>query len=119
MAIVLVAPFARCRRSEQDEPILQPDVDATIRAAIAQQNHDILDSAAAAYTVTRKYDAAQQLLESSLDLRARTTGDRSAAYAEGLVKLGALSAHRGKLEDALDFYTPGRCSRHCRRRYRP
>jgi TonB family protein len=105
VAIALVAPFAALQAQDKTDPTLQPDVDATIRAATAQQNHDILDRAAASYTVTRKYDTAQQLLEKSLDLRARTTGDRSAAYAEGLVKLGALSAHRGKMEDALDFYS--------------
>jgi TonB family protein len=80
-------------------------VEATIRAAIEQQNHDILDAAAAAYANTRKYDAAQQLLESSLTIRAKTSGEGSSTYAAGLVKLGDLSARRGKADDAVDFYT--------------
>lgn len=85
--------------------MIQPAVEATIRAAIAQQNHEILDSAAAAYVTSHKYDAAQQLLENSLTIRAETSGDHSSAYAIGLMKLGDLSARRGKLEDAMAFYT--------------
>jgi TonB family protein len=79
-------------------------VEATIRAAIDQQNHEILDAAAAAYTTSHKYDAAQELLQSSLTIRAQTSGDRSSAYAVGLMKLGDLSARRGKTDDAVDFY---------------
>jgi TonB family protein len=45
------------------------------------------------------------LLENSLTIRAQTSGDRSSAYAIGLMKLGDLSAKRGKTDDAVAFYT--------------
>jgi len=105
VAIGLVAPFAALQAQDKPDAAIQPDVEATIRAAIAQQNHDILDAAAAAYTSAYKYDAAQALLESSLTIRANTSGDRSSAYAAGLMKLGDLSGRRGKSADATDFYT--------------
>ena len=105
LAIALVAPFAALQAQEKPDPVIQSNVEATIRAAIEQQNHDILDAAAAAYTNTRKYDAAQQLLENSLTIRAKTAGDQSSAYAAGLMKLGDLAAKRGNGRDAVDFYT--------------
>ena len=105
VAVALVAPFAALQAQDKPDTTIQPAIDATVKAAIAQQNHEILDSAAAAYTSARKYDAAQELLENSLTLRATTSGDHSAAYAQGLIKLGALSARRGKVDDAVDFYT--------------
>jgi len=105
LAVALVAPFAALQAQDKPDPVIQPAVDATIRSAVEQQNHEILDSAAAAYVTTRKYDAAQQLLENSLAIRARTSGDHSSAYAAGLIKLGDLSAKRGKVDDAVAFYT--------------
>jgi TonB family protein len=105
LAVVLVAPFAALQAQDKPDAAIQPAVEATIRAAIEQQNHEILDAAAAAYVTSHKYDAAQQLLENSLTIRAQTSGDRSSAYATGLMKLGDLSAKRGKVNDALDFYT--------------
>jgi TonB family protein len=105
LAIAIVAPFAALQAQDKPDAVIQPAVDATIRAAIAQQNHEVLDATAAVYANSQKYDAAQQLLESSLTLRAKASGDRSSGYATGLIKLGDLSARRGKGDDALDFYT--------------
>jgi TonB family protein len=105
LAVALVAPFAALEAQDKPDETIQPDVQATIQAAIAQQNHEILDAAAAAYANSRKYDAAQQLLENSLTLRAKTAGEHSSAYAVGLMKLGDLSIRRGNSDDALDFYT--------------
>jgi TonB family protein len=105
LAIALVAPFAALQAQDKPDAAIQPAVESTIRAAIDQQNHEILDAAAAAFVASHKYDAAQQLLESSLTIRAQTSGDRSSAYAIGLMKLGDLSAKRGKGEDAVAFYT--------------
>ena len=104
LAVALVAPFAALQAQDKPDPAIQPAVDATIRAAVGQQNHEILDSAAAAYVTTRKYDAAQQLLENSLTIRAQTSGDHSSTYAAGLMKLGDLAAKRGKVDDAVAFY---------------
>src|ERR1700691_3145507 len=103
LAVALVAPFAALQAQDKPDAVIQPAVEATIRAAIDQQNHEILDSAAAAYVKSHKYDAAQELLESSLSIRAQTSGEHSSAYAAGLMKLGDLSAKRGKTADAVDF----------------
>ncbi len=105
LAVALVAPFAALQAQEKPDAVIEPAVEATIRAAIEQQNHDILDAAAATYANTHKYDVAQQLLESSLTIRAKTSGQQSSTYAAGLVKLGDLSARRGKADEAVDFYT--------------
>ncbi len=102
-AIVLVAPFAAVRAQEQKT--VPPELDATIIAANSQKNHEILERAAAAYANLMKYDVAQTLLEKALVIRAQTSGERSVAYAVGLVKLGDLSAKRGQASEALDFYT--------------
>jgi TonB family protein len=103
LAIAVVAPFAALQAQDKPAVAILPDVETTIRAAITQQNHDILDAAAAAYATAHKFDAAKQLLDSSLALRAETSGDHSSAYAIGLMKLGDLEARRG--HDATDFYT--------------
>jgi TonB family protein len=105
LTLALVAPFAALRAQDKPDPVTAQAVDATIRTAMDQQNHDILDSAAAALVTSRKYDAAQKLLENSLTIRAQTSGDHSSAYAVGLMKLGDLSARRGKVPDAVDFYS--------------
>jgi TonB family protein len=105
MAVALVAPFAALQAQDKPDVAIQPAVEATIRTAVEQQNHEVLDAAAAAYVTSHKYDAAQQLLENSLTIRAKTSGDHSSAYAIGLMKLGDLSAKRGKVTDAVDFYT--------------
>ncbi len=103
LAIVLVAPFAAMHA--QSDGQTPPEIDATIRAANAQKNHEILDNAASAYQKLRNYDAAQKLLESSLAIREQVSGSQSAEYAAGLVKLGDLALKRGKIADADAFYS--------------
>ena len=105
LAVALVAPFAALQAQDKPDAAIQPAVESTIRAAIDQQNHEVLDAAAAAFVASHRYDAAQQLLESSLTIRAKTSGDHSSAYAMGLMKLGDLAAKRGKADDAAAFYT--------------
>jgi TonB family protein len=105
LAITLVAPFAALQAQDKPDAVIQPSVDATIGAANDPQKIEILDIAAAAFARRHEYDAAQHLLERSLSIRAQTSGDRSSAYAAGLMKLGDLSAKRGKEEDAVTFYT--------------
>jgi len=104
LAAALVAPFAALQAQDKPDPAIQPNIDAAIKAATAQQNHEITDAAAAQYIDARKYDAAQQLLENSLAIREQTSGQHSSAYAIGLMKLGDLAARRGKAGDATDFY---------------
>lgn len=102
-AVALCAPFAAVRAQSQ-QTALPADVEATIRAAASQKNHEILDNAAAAFEKLRNYDTAQKLLDSSLQIRGAVAGEQSAEYAAGLVKLGDLEAKRSRRDDALAFY---------------
>jgi len=104
-AALLMAPFAAVRAQEQPPRTVPPEVDATIRAANAQKNHEILEHAATAYEKLRKYDTAQVLLENALEIRGEVSGQQSAAYAAGLVKLGDLEAKRNHANEAVSFYT--------------
>jgi len=105
LAVALVAPFAALEAQDKAEPAPPPTVDAAIRAATGQKSPEVLDSAAAAYEKSRKYDEAQQLLESSLTLRAQTSGQTGSAYAIGLMKLGDLAVKRHQYAEAEAFYT--------------
>ena len=103
-AVALVAPFAALRAQDQSAAGVPPELDATIRAANSQKNHEILEHAAAAYEKLRQYDVAQTLLEDALAIRGEVSGAQSAAYAAGLVKLGDLELKRNQRADALAFY---------------
>jgi TonB family protein len=103
-AIALVVPFAALRAQDRTEQ-LPADVDATIRAAAAQRNHQMLEGAAKAAESLRQYDVAQKLLESSLAIRAEVSGEQSTAYGVGLLKLGDLERSRRNFTDAEAFYT--------------
>jgi TonB family protein len=50
-----------------------------------------------------KYEAAKTLLDTSLTIRGEVSGQQSAAYAAGLVKLGELSAKR-RLPSEADYF---------------
>ncbi len=104
VAIALCAPFAAVR-AQSPQAALPADIEATIRAAFAQKNHEILDNAASAFEKLQNYDTAQQLLASSLEIRAAIAGDRSKEYAAGLVKLGDLEAKRLRKSEATAFYS--------------
>ncbi|HEX3877574.1 MAG TPA: TonB family protein [Bryobacteraceae bacterium] len=103
-AILFCVPFAAVRAQSQD-PAIAADVDATIRAAAAQKNHEILDNAAAAFEKAQKYDTAQTLLTNGLKIRGDVSGEQSAEYAAGLVKLGDLETKRNRNDEAAAFYT--------------
>jgi TonB family protein len=105
IAIALAAPFAAVR-AQTTQSALPPDVDATIRAAAAQKNHEILDNAAAAFEKVQNYEVAGKLLASSLEIRGAVSGEQSDEYAAGLVKMGDLEAKRSnRIEDrALAYY---------------
>ena len=104
-AVLFMAPLAAIHAQNPNDNTVPPDVDATIRAALAQKNHEILDNAAAAFERMRQYDEAQKLLEKSLEVREQTSGQQSADYGEGLAKLGDLAIKQGKRADAMDFYS--------------
>jgi TonB family protein len=105
LALGAVVPFAALRAQDRATASLPEDVDATIRAAVAQKNHDMLESAAKAAEVLQKYDLARRLLDSSLDIRAEQSGAQSVEYGMGLVKLGDLERSRGNQKEADAFYT--------------
>jgi TonB family protein len=102
-ALILAAPIAALKAQDQP-PSNPPEVDATIRAAVAQNNYGILDTAAAACKRVRQFDIARKLLESALEIRRQAAGESSPAYAEGLMKLGDLESSRGRPADAAAFY---------------
>jgi len=126
LAALLVVPFAAVRAQEapaaasgvtvfraavraQDAAAsasgVPADIDATIRAAIEQKNHDLLDEAAKTAERQRQYDAAQKLRDSSLQIRQQQAGNNSAEYAEGLIQLGDLAGRRNKLDQAAAYYS--------------
>jgi TonB family protein len=104
LAVALVFPLAAIRAQSSAEPIVPPAVDAAIRAANAQKNHELLEQAAKTYEDLHKYNEAQTLREASLALREQETGKQSPEYAEGLVNLGNLARKRGSLPDSHNYY---------------
>jgi TonB family protein len=105
VAIALVLPLAAIRAQSTAAPIVPPDVDAAIRAAISQKNHQLLEPAADVYESLHKYQEAQTLREASLSIRQQESGLTSPQFAEGLVLLGNLAAKRGATEESLNYYT--------------
>lgn len=94
MAMAIVVPLAAVRAQEEPQRAIPADVDATVRAARAQKNYAVLESAAKAATQARQYDVAQKLLESALAIRAEDAGQQSVEYGEGLVNLAELEQRR-------------------------
>jgi beta-lactamase regulating signal transducer with metallopeptidase domain len=76
VAVGVTAPVAALHAQDEATPALPADVDATIRAAVAQKNHQMLDNAASAAERLQKYNIAQKLLESSLAIRGDVSGPR-------------------------------------------
>jgi TonB family protein len=91
VAIALMAPLAAVRGQSQAEIAALKDVDATIAAANAQKNREILDEVAVSYEKLRKFAEAKKLREASLAIAEQVNGPQSAEYAAELVKLGDLA----------------------------
>jgi TonB family protein len=104
LAIALVLPIAAIRAQSTAEPVVPPDVDAAIRAANTQKNHDLLEQAAKTYEDLRRFNEAQTLREASLALREQQSGKQSSEYIEGLVNLGNLARKRGNLPASHNYY---------------
>jgi TonB family protein len=104
LAVAIVAPLAAVQSQDPAAQSIPADVDATIRAANAQKNHDLLENAAKAATTMKQYDVAQKLLESAVAIRQQVSGDRSSEYAVGLIKLGDLERTRNHPAEAQAFY---------------
>ncbi|MGI8746192.1 MAG: TonB family protein [Bryobacteraceae bacterium] len=105
LAVGIVAPVAALRGQESSVQALPADVDATIRAATAQQNHQMLDSAADAAESARKYDIARRLLDASLAIRLARPDGHGEEYGMGLLKLADLERKRGKAGQPRAFYS--------------
>lgn len=103
VAMATVMPFAALR-AQDNTATVPSDVDATIRAASSQKNHEMLESAAKAAEVMRQYDMARTLLDASLAIRGDTSGRQSADYGVGLIKIGDLERSRRNFADAAHFY---------------
>ncbi len=81
------------------------DLDATIRAATAQSNYEMLDEPAATFEALRQYDNAKKLLDASLAIREQVSAGQSVAYGIGLMKLGDLEKKRNQPSQAVTFYS--------------
>jgi TonB family protein len=104
LAVLVAMPFSAIRA--QDQTAMVPaDVDATIRAATAEKNHQMLENAAKAAEVLQQYDLARRLLDSSLDIRAEASGGQSVAYGLGLIKIADLERSRRHFAEAEAFDT--------------
>ncbi|HEY7387619.1 MAG TPA: TonB family protein [Bryobacteraceae bacterium] len=100
--ILLIAPLAALRA--QNTETVPADVAATIRAAAAQKNHQMLESAARAEEAYRKFDLARRLLDSSLAIRGEVSGQGSVEYGVGLIKIADLELSRKNFDEAQNFY---------------
>ena len=105
LAIALIAPLAAVRAQSQAEQSVPPEVEATIVAANAQKNHEMLDQAAVTYEQFRKFAEAQKLRQASLAMAEQVSGQQSKDYAIALVKLGDLARRRGAWQESTDYYT--------------
>jgi TonB family protein len=104
LAIAIMAPLAAVRAQSQAEQNAPPEVAATILAANAQKNHQILDQAALTYEQLRRFAEAQRLREASLTIVEQESGQLSKDYAVALVKLGDLARKRGAWQESTDYY---------------
>ena len=102
LAVAVIAPLAALRAQNAQVP---PDVDATIRAANSQKNHEMLERAASAYENLSQYDEARKLREAALAISAEVSGEQGPDYAASLVKLGELAHRQGKHEEGDAYYT--------------
>jgi TonB family protein len=102
-AIALIAPLAALRA--QDTQTVPADASAVFRAAAAQQNPALLEGPAKAAEAYSQFDLARKLLDSSLALREQISGQQSAAYGVGLLKIADLERDRHNNKEAEAFYT--------------
>jgi TonB family protein len=103
VAVAMVAPLAAVRA--QEKPTILPDVDATIRAASAQKNPEMLEKPAAAFEAAKQYETAQKLMESAVTIREQVSGKLSVDYGVGLMKIADLEKKRNHPKEAEAFYT--------------
>jgi TonB family protein len=103
VAAAIAVPLSALQAQDPTPP-LPADLDATIRAAAAQKNHEMLETAAKAAEAARNYDTARKLLDSSLAIREQDSGQHSTSYGLGLLKIGDLERARANMSEAEAFY---------------
>jgi TonB family protein len=103
VAAAIAVPLAALQAQDPTPP-LPADLDAAIRSAAAQKNHEMLETAAKAAEAARNYDTARRLLDSSLAIREQDSGQHSPSYGLGLLKIGDLERARGNMSQAEAFY---------------
>ncbi len=104
LAVAMAAPFAALRAQDQSSQTVLADIDATIRAATAQKNFEMLEKPAAVFEALRQYDNAKKLLDAALAIRAEVAGKQSVKYGVGLMKLADLEKQRNRPKEAEEFY---------------
>jgi TonB family protein len=103
-AVALIAPFAAVRAQDPTTQTIPSDIDATIRAAIAQNNYEMLDRPAEALETVRQFDAAKKLLDAALTIRQKSGGS-GVAYGIGLIQLADLEKKRNQPKQAVPLYS--------------
>ena len=103
LAAATIVPLAAMRAQDNTTQAVPADIDATISVAKSQKNYQTLEAAAQAAVQSKKYDAAQKLLEAALAIRAEAAGEQSAEYGAGLVKLADVK-RKSDAEDARELY---------------
>jgi TonB family protein len=104
LAVAIAAPLAAVQSQDPAAMAVPADIDAAIRSANIQKNHEMLESAAKAAALRSQYDVAQKLLESAVAIRKQVSGDSSVEYAVGLIKLADLERQRNRTGEAQSFY---------------
>ena len=109
-AVVLIAPLAAVRAQDQASgartfATSSTGLDATIRAAAAQKNFEMLEKIAAALEDMRQYDNAEKLLEAAVALREQLFGSQSVGYGVGVMKLAGLESKRNQPDQAVALYS--------------
>jgi TonB family protein len=102
-ALLLATPLAIVRAQSPQERKLPDDLAVAFRVASEQKSYEGIEDAAGSYEKLGKLSEAQKLREAALAIR-KESGERSALYAEGLVKLGDLANRRGAFQEADDYY---------------
>jgi TonB family protein len=105
LTVAMAAPFAALRAQDQSSQTALPDIDATIRAATAQKNFEMLEKPATAFEALRQYDNAKKLLDASLAIRAAVAGAQSVEYGVGLMKLADLEKLWNRPKEAAETYS--------------
>src|SRR5207244_4347405 len=106
LAIAAIAPLAALRAQAQAQTdAAGVNFQVIIRDATAQKNHQILEQSATEFEQLRKFTEAQALREAALAIREQQSGQQSASYVEGLVKLGDLARQMGRSPESVAYYS--------------